>query len=241
MPNMDGLTFLLKLREAAPGREIPFVMVTSEAHRDRVIEAIRSGAHDYIVKPFDRQTLKEKLDQVARDAVVRRERRERETQRLKRIVKDRDRSSTSIMRRTTSSSGVHKQSDIDELARRETRQVSRDGPGSSGRVESGLSGMLDTMELAEVVQALHESKKTGMLRLHRKGELGRIYFHHGEVRQARVGDLSADEAFYDMVAWPDGTFAFEPGTTTSDVDIEQPTMNLLMEGLRRKDEKSRDA
>ena len=61
MPNMDGPTFALKLRETR--KDIPIIMVTTEAERTRVIEAIRAGVNNYVVKPFTPQMLTEKIEQ----------------------------------------------------------------------------------------------------------------------------------------------------------------------------------
>jgi two-component system chemotaxis response regulator CheY len=61
MPNMDGLTFVRKLRETR--KDIPIIMVTTEAERGRVIEAIRAGVNNYVVKPFTPQMLTEKIQQ----------------------------------------------------------------------------------------------------------------------------------------------------------------------------------
>jgi two-component system chemotaxis response regulator CheY len=59
MPVMDGITFLRKLR--AINKNIPFIMITTEAERSRVVEAIQSGVSDYLVKPFTQDALKDKL------------------------------------------------------------------------------------------------------------------------------------------------------------------------------------
>ncbi len=60
MPNMDGLTLLKELRVL--NREIPIIMITTEAERARVVLAIQSGVSDYLVKPFTPEGLKEKLE-----------------------------------------------------------------------------------------------------------------------------------------------------------------------------------
>ncbi len=59
MPVMDGLEFLkeIRLRDA----EIPFIMITTEAERDRVVTAIKAGVSDYLVKPFTPEAFLEKL------------------------------------------------------------------------------------------------------------------------------------------------------------------------------------
>ena len=55
MPRMDGLAFLEAYR--AGGHETPVIMVTTEAEKPRVVEAIRAGADDYVVKPFTPDSL----------------------------------------------------------------------------------------------------------------------------------------------------------------------------------------
>ena len=50
MPNMDGLTFVKKYREQ--GNKTPIIMVTTEAEKARVVEAIKAGVNNYVVKPF---------------------------------------------------------------------------------------------------------------------------------------------------------------------------------------------
>ena len=64
MPNMDGFELLKKVRADPELRETPFLMVTAEAEKQKVIEAIKAGVNNYIVKPFTAETLKEKLDKI---------------------------------------------------------------------------------------------------------------------------------------------------------------------------------
>ena len=60
MPNMDGLTFLKEVRQR--NKDIPFIMITTESERARVVAAIQAGCSDYLVKPFTPDGLKEKLE-----------------------------------------------------------------------------------------------------------------------------------------------------------------------------------
>jgi two-component system chemotaxis response regulator CheY len=55
MPNMDGLTFVKTIRQQ--GSKTPMIMVTTEAEKVRVIEAIRAGVNNYVVKPFTPEQL----------------------------------------------------------------------------------------------------------------------------------------------------------------------------------------
>jgi len=61
MPNMDGLTLVKKIR--ATNRQVPIMMVTTEAEKSRVIEAIKAGVNNYVIKPFTPQVLQEKIEQ----------------------------------------------------------------------------------------------------------------------------------------------------------------------------------
>jgi two-component system chemotaxis response regulator CheY len=65
MPNMEGIELLRNLRSDDALKEIPFLMVTAEAEKEKVIEAIKAGVDNYIVKPFTAEILKEKLEKIA--------------------------------------------------------------------------------------------------------------------------------------------------------------------------------
>jgi two-component system chemotaxis response regulator CheY len=55
MPEKDGLTTLKEIREADPHAKV--VMLSSPGEESRVLEAIRAGAKDYVVKPFERDRI----------------------------------------------------------------------------------------------------------------------------------------------------------------------------------------
>lgn len=61
MPNMDGLTLVRKVRQTDKGTRL--VMCTTEAEKARVIEAIKAGVNNYVVKPFTAEALTEKVKQ----------------------------------------------------------------------------------------------------------------------------------------------------------------------------------
>jgi len=62
MPNMNGLEFVIKVREI--DKKTPIIMVTTEGGKKEVITALKAGVNNYIVKPFTPQVLKEKLEAV---------------------------------------------------------------------------------------------------------------------------------------------------------------------------------
>jgi two-component system, chemotaxis family, chemotaxis protein CheY len=59
MPNMDGLTFVKAWR--AVNKTTPIIMVTTEAEKARVIEAIKAGVNNYVVKPFTPDLLSQRI------------------------------------------------------------------------------------------------------------------------------------------------------------------------------------
>ncbi len=64
MPNMTGIELLRCVRSDSALKDIPFLMVTAEAEKGNVIEAIKAGVDNYIVKPFTAATLKEKIEKI---------------------------------------------------------------------------------------------------------------------------------------------------------------------------------
>lgn len=61
MPHMSGLEVLQEIRSKPVHQSLPFLMLTAEAYRENVVEAMKAGVSDYIVKPFTAQTLSDKL------------------------------------------------------------------------------------------------------------------------------------------------------------------------------------
>nr|MBN2278475.1 response regulator [candidate division Zixibacteria bacterium] len=60
MPVMTGIDAVRKIRTG--GSKTPIVMVTTESEKEKVIEAIKSGANDYLVKPFNPKDIQAKLE-----------------------------------------------------------------------------------------------------------------------------------------------------------------------------------
>jgi two-component system chemotaxis response regulator CheY len=61
MPNMNGFELLKAIRAEESLKHIPVLMVTAEAKKEDIVLAAQSGANGYIVKPFTKATLEEKL------------------------------------------------------------------------------------------------------------------------------------------------------------------------------------
>jgi two-component system chemotaxis response regulator CheY len=61
MPNLSGIEFLKKVRAMEQYQNTPVIMVTSEAARLNVVEAVKAGVNAYITKPINDRTFFEKI------------------------------------------------------------------------------------------------------------------------------------------------------------------------------------
>jgi two-component system chemotaxis response regulator CheY len=59
MPNMDGLSFVKAFRQQ--NKATPVIMVTTESEKARVIEAIKAGVNNYVIKPFTPDLLSQRI------------------------------------------------------------------------------------------------------------------------------------------------------------------------------------
>ena len=68
MPVMPGIELLRNIRADGSLKHIPVLMVTAEAQKENLIEAIQAGVSNYVVKPFTAETIKQKLDKIFANA-----------------------------------------------------------------------------------------------------------------------------------------------------------------------------
>ncbi len=64
MPKMTGLELLKEVRSTENLKDIPFLMLTAEAQKEYIVEAIKAKVSNYIVKPFTAAGLQEKLAKI---------------------------------------------------------------------------------------------------------------------------------------------------------------------------------
>jgi len=64
MPNMNGFQLLKEIKSDDKLKHLPVLMVTAEARKEDIVLAAQSGAAGYIVKPFTKATLEDKLTHV---------------------------------------------------------------------------------------------------------------------------------------------------------------------------------
>ena len=64
MPNMNGFELLKQIKADPQLRHLPVLMVTAEARKEDIVQAAQSGAAGYIVKPFSKATLEDKVQHI---------------------------------------------------------------------------------------------------------------------------------------------------------------------------------
>jgi two-component system, chemotaxis family, chemotaxis protein CheY len=64
MPNMSGLDLLREIRQNSKTANLPVLMVTAEGLKENVMEAVKAGVSNYVVKPFTAEVLQEKIETI---------------------------------------------------------------------------------------------------------------------------------------------------------------------------------
>ncbi|MCS7082521.1 MAG: response regulator [Bacteroidetes bacterium] len=72
MPEMNGLELVTAIRQSPTHKDLPIIMITTKGMTEEVLEAVKAGVNNYIVKPFTPEVLEEKIKAVlAKMAVTR--------------------------------------------------------------------------------------------------------------------------------------------------------------------------
>lgn len=64
MPNMTGLDLLKEIRSDENLKDLPVLMVTAEALQENIVQAVKAGVSNYVIKPFDAATMAEKIEKI---------------------------------------------------------------------------------------------------------------------------------------------------------------------------------
>ena len=110
---------------------------------------------------------------------------------------------------------------------------------ASGECEIVMSGQVNAISIAELLQVFHMHQKTGRLLLDMDGGSARVTFRDGSLIAARFEDLDNQEAIYSLMGEQRGYFRFMPGLPAPLMKAREigDFMMILMEGLNRLDEK----
>ena len=61
MPVMNGLDFVSAVRENREWKDVTLMMVTTESETSQIVRALAAGAHEYVIKPFTPEAIRDKL------------------------------------------------------------------------------------------------------------------------------------------------------------------------------------
>jgi hypothetical protein len=99
-----------------------------------------------------------------------------------------------------------------------------------------FQGSLAELQLPDIIQLITVSGKSGAFHLSDGSLTGRIFLDQGRIVHAELGEVSGEEAVYELAIWNKGEFRFEPGVGGEHRTISKSNTNLLMEAARRLDE-----
>jgi len=106
---------------------------------------------------------------------------------------------------------------------------------NSSEKQKGFSGDLHDLSLVEVVQMLNLNKKTGRLKI--DGNIsGTIYVKEGQLWYAKSDKNEGEAAMYELVPLEEGTFQFNSEKVDVERNVQNSTMNVIMEACRIMDE-----
>ena len=109
------------------------------------------------------------------------------------------------------------------------------------RMKPGVSfaGDLSVISVFDAIQAIENSRLTGVLMISNNAQAGRVLFNDGQIVGAESGQLIAKEAFRQIVEITGGAFDFQKSAQTFPITIEAASnTNLILDSLRQVDEES---
>ena len=104
-----------------------------------------------------------------------------------------------------------------------------------------IQGRLEEMSILDLMQSLEMGQKSCQLTVRRGDETAELFFAAGQCADARLGATEGEDAVYQVVRWPEGSFEIDFNGSPSRSTISRSTTGLLMEALRLMDEGQRDA
>ncbi len=103
--------------------------------------------------------------------------------------------------------------------------------------KKGFQGKVIGLHLTDIIQMNCLGRLTTALAVSQNEERGTIYMNQGEIVHAECGDKKGTDAFYTILRWQEGEFVFNTDVEPPAQTIYQSWEHLLIEAMRRKDEK----
>ena len=101
-----------------------------------------------------------------------------------------------------------------------------------------VQGNLRTLSLPSIVQINCSERNQAHLRIRREGQEASVFFADGDVVHAALGSRVGEEVVYELLTWEDGGFELEMGVPPPERTVTTGWSGLLLEGMRRLDEKA---
>jgi len=106
-------------------------------------------------------------------------------------------------------------------------------PVPAAEPDCELTGSLQSLPFADLLQFLNATRKTGLLLLDGEGAQGVLYFSQGEAYDAQAGELTGEAAFFAMSGWAHARFQFRGGESAGRHTLERPTLRLLIDAYAK--------
>ena len=105
-----------------------------------------------------------------------------------------------------------------------------------------IQGRLEEMSMTDLMQSLEMGQKSCRLTVQKGPERGELYFASGQCRDAKIGNVTGDDAVFKVVLWTEGEFEidFNAANASTASTTTRSTTGLLMEAMRLMDESNRD-
>src|SRR5205814_2083532 len=121
------------------------------------------------------------------------------------------------------------------MARLIAEKVSAASASVETQLSRGILGKLSMIPLADLVQTLNQSRRTGTLVIHNQTKQAFVVFLNGAIVSCASGQRLGEEAFFSVLRWQEGEFCFEPSENFEPLPdregaIKTDTIALMMEG-----------
>lgn len=102
-----------------------------------------------------------------------------------------------------------------------------------------LKGSIGDISVPDLLQIPLIGRLTGALSLTSHDREATVFYEKGAIVHAVSGETQGEQVVYDLLEWTEGTFNFDKSKTSPTVTVRKDVQHLLLEGLRRLDERAR--
>lgn len=129
---------------------------------------------------------------------------------------------------------------LDEVRAHITQVFRRsDAVREVGHEGGAVSGSLEQISMADLLQVFSMNRRTGVLQLQSGAITAEVYVRDGRIEEAICAGTRGEKALYRVIGFRAGQFSFSPGRTAPSVSLDSTTDALLIEGMRQADELER--